>query len=406
MTPPPEVPRRVDIDLTRFSHGQRRAWFTGPVVVIGLFAWFFVVLLSAALSPALAVTLFAATVLAIVIGFIVTTRQRLTRSTSGRELPLLDPRYAGERAPPLPETLGDAVRAVDAARVASRATMPVPNESATGAAASQRVRATIYIVLGVLLPLIGIPLLIALKLGGALLGPGVVVVIIGMYTLFTRARRVTQKSAAIATQDDPRPPILFLRSFQDDRVRVNERVTMAGLPSVQGLRLEEALGSLLGGFGPFIAVGEPGEGLPQLGAARAYFSEGEWQEAVLQWIRQARLIVLLCGPTRWVHWEMQNTIANGRLDRLLLVLPPGRKPGSSAAADRQERWNNIVASLAATPYAPALREVDIADVLVVQFRPDGSLLVFRSRYDLAQDYGLALTLALHLAAAGPDAVSA
>src|SRR6185295_1561727 len=104
-----------------------------------------------------------------------------------------------------------------------------------------------------------------------------------------------------------------------------------------------------------LAVGEPGEGLPQLGAARAYLPDDRWQEAVVNWIRQSQLIVMLCGPTKWIHWEVQNIVAAEALDRLVLMLPPGRGARVQAARRRLERWDNILSSLADTAYGPALK---------------------------------------------------
>jgi hypothetical protein len=98
---------------------------------------------------------------------------------------------------------------------------------------------------------------------------------------------------------------------------------------------------------------------------------------------------------------MQNIIKNQRLDRVLLLLPPGRT--SWSAQRRQQRWDNIVRSLQGTPYAEALRQLRIEDVLLVQFRPGGRVRVFRSANDLVQDYELALTLAIYSAFTDPEA---
>jgi hypothetical protein len=217
-----------------------------------------------------------------------------------------------------------------------------------------------------------------------------------MYALFTRARRVLAPTAEVAVHGDPRPPMLFLRSFQDDKTKLKARVRLAGLPAMQQLRLEEAIELMLSGLGPFLAVGEPGEGLPQLGAARVYLAEDEWQNAVLAWIRGSSLIIMLAGPTPWIKWETQNILQHRRLDRLVLLVPPGRKPpGSRQATDRLKRWHNILESFSETPYGAVLGTIDIGTVLLVQFRPNRQVRVFRSEYDLAQDYELALTLALH-----------
>jgi hypothetical protein len=382
----------VDVDLSPYSVGT--SWSLPPLLAMPIIlGWFFVVILLLAVSPALAIALGVLTVAAIVVNFVITTKRRLSSSTTGRKSEFIPPELLGQRPPAFEQTFGEIIQDVDG----HRPTRDAATAAEPGAAGSKRAHAIIYVILGILILVIGLPLILALRLGGALLGPAIILVIAGMYAMFTRARRVLQPSADLAQQNDRRPPILFLRSFQDDKFKLKERVRIAGVPTNQSIRMEEALGLRLRDFGPFLAVGEPGEGLPQLGAARAYLSDDQWQAAVLSWIKESRLIAMLCGPTRWIHWEMQNIIAFQRLDRVLLLLPPGRKPGSAAARRRQERWDNIVRSLAETPYAPMLRQLEIDDILLVQFRRDGGVRVFRSANDLVQDYELALTLAVHAA---------
>src|SRR5262249_23568324 len=115
-------------------------------------------------------------------------------------------------------------------------------------------------------------------------------------------------------------------------------------------------------------------------------------DTVLKWIEESRLIAVVGGSTHWIQWEMQNIIKSGRLQRVLLLLPPGRR--RSAARSRAEPWDNIVKSFEETPYAAALKQLRIDDVLLVQFRPD-SVRVFRSINEFVQDYELALLLALY-----------
>ena len=56
---------------------------------------------------------------------------------------------------------------------------------------------------------------------------------------------------------------------------------MFGLAAGPALALRGGAGPRWsGGYGPFLAIGEPNEGLPQLGAARAYLSDDKWQEQV------------------------------------------------------------------------------------------------------------------------------
>jgi hypothetical protein len=50
-------------------------------------------------------------------------------------------------------------------------------------------------------------------------------------------------------------------------------------------------------FGPFVAIGKPGEALPPAGAARTYKSDNPWQVRVLELIRSSKLVLMLAGST-------------------------------------------------------------------------------------------------------------
>jgi hypothetical protein len=403
----------VDIDLTSLSRATGWASATPYLVPVVILLWCGLLLLLAVVAMPLAVLLGVGTILLIVFGLFTMVRQRTVSSTTGTKSELIAAEHATQRLPDFDRTVGEIVDAVDAFRRdpdRREAGAADAASAAPAAAPSKRTAAIVYIVLGVLIIALGIPGLLIARITGVIplflvLGAG--------FALFTRARRLMQPTAELARANDPRPPILFLRSFQDDKVKAKVLVRVAGLPSYQKFRFEEALGLRMRDFGPFLAVGEPGEGLPKLGAARAYLADDQWQDAVVNWIRESRLIVLLCGPTHWISWEMQNIIKHRRINHVLLLLPPGRSSWSDAR--RTERWANIVHSLEDTPYAAALRSLDITDVLLVQFAPSGVVRVFRSANELVQDYELALTLAIHavltdpaLAGAAPaaDAASA
>jgi hypothetical protein len=358
--------------------------------------WFLLLLLLSMAAMPLALVLGGATILLIVVGLFMTVKQRTASSTTGTKLALATPEQAAQRLPDFDRSVGEIMQAVDSFRHEPDGSAVDPAAPAPTAAPAKRTAAIVYIVLGVLIIALGIPGLLASRSTGII---PIFLVFGAGFALFTRARRLMQPTAEIARANDPRPPILFLRSFQDDKAKARVLVRIMGLPSYQRFRFEEALGLRMRDFGPFLAVGEPGEGLPQLGAARAYLSDDQWQQAVVSWIRESKLIVLLCGPTHWISWEMQNIIKHKRLNRLLLLLPPGRSSWSESK--RAERWANIVRSLEDTPYAVALRQLDIHDVLLVQFGAGGTVRVFRSANELVQDYELALTLAIHAVLTDP-----
>ncbi len=68
-------------------------------------------------------------------------------------------------------------------------------------------------------------------------------------------RRFRSPPFSLISQLDPRQPILYLRSFTNEKKVSRE---------------EEALSQMLSGIGPLIAIGKPGDLAPPLGATRIY----------------------------------------------------------------------------------------------------------------------------------------
>jgi len=112
------------------------------------------------------------------------------------------------------------------------------------------------------------------------------------------------------------PPVLYLRSFEDD-----ER---AGRIKGEWTE-EEHLRSVLSQFGPFVAIGRPGESVPTAGAARVYVGDEHWQATVERLLGTARLVVLRTGATRGLHWEIERAVRLVPPDRLLLVVDDRRE---------------------------------------------------------------------------------
>ena len=114
----------------------------------------------------------------------------------------------------------------------------------------------------------------------------------------------------------PRQPVVYLRSFDDDQ-------TAARLSG--GRTEEEHLAAMLYHIGPFIAVGRPGEVLPEVGAKRLYANDSEWQGVVEQLIGSARLVVIRTGATTGLHWEIERAVQILAPERLLLVVDDRRE---------------------------------------------------------------------------------
>jgi hypothetical protein len=144
--------------------------------------------------------------------------------------------------------------------------------------------------------------------------------------LLNSARRQMKLSIDELVKVDPRPPILFLRAFYDDQVVLPQpryrwiaRLMSFGLrpAPLDQLLLEEATP-----YGPVVALGNPRDRFPPYGAARGYFENRDWQQAVSDLARDARTIVLCVDETDSVFWEIGHIEGNDYLQKTLFVLPP------------------------------------------------------------------------------------
>jgi hypothetical protein len=136
-------------------------------------------------------------------------------------------------------------------------------------------------------------------------------------------RRLSAKTAQEVLQSDSRPPILYLRSFSADE----KAATWVGRlrPS-----FEENLTLVLSELGPVIAIGQPGERLPSLGAARMYVTGDDWQSAVSALMSNAAVVVVKAGVTQGLSWEISQIARKVNPHRALIALPSqvGRSRGS------------------------------------------------------------------------------
>lgn len=126
--------------------------------------------------------------------------------------------------------------------------------------------------------------------------------------LIFEAKRHTAPSAQTLLTRDPRPPVPYFRSFSADRIST-------------GQGEEEQLAKLMQDVGPFVAIGDPGELLPYVGAARFYVPDKEWRRAVHDLLTNAPLVILRLGRSPGFMWEFENALRQCRPEQLLLLVP-------------------------------------------------------------------------------------
>jgi FHA domain len=214
--------------------------------------------------------------------------------------------------------------------------------------------------------------------------------------LLVRMRRYFQIDAKALLRVDSRPPILFLRSFEDEE-KLNFIQSGRALFDYS---LETRLSRHFIHFGPFIALGSPQEELPQLGAARISLPQDKWQIRVRQWMGSSQVVLMYAGNTYWVNWELALLARKDRLHKVILLIPPRR--GSTLRSDKviadiRVRLTCVKGALQDTRWAAAAAALKAEKNLrALIFHPDGGVTVIRSRWENREAYHLAVLVSHHL----------
>lgn len=195
------------------------------------------------------------------------------------------------------------------------------------------------------------------------------------------ARHIMQRRADALILSGRYAPIVFLRSFQDENVRV---APISYVRRVTRLfpRLEEVVLKTVAKMGPPIAIGLPGEKMRRLGAMRAYYGNDTWQPAFKDWVARAHLIVAMAGTTPWALWELRYILEHGLAAKLILVFP--------AATDERDRWNKIEPAIAGTPWHAAWAATQPGNVRTLAFFPGGTIQAITSAGRAQADYEFAV----------------
>jgi peptide/nickel transport system permease protein len=234
--------------------------------------------------------------------------------------------------------------------------------------------------------------------------PASIGLIVAGLLLKRHALRLGALDVVQARAADPRPPVLYLRSFKDDKMPLKQRFGPLSviLPFLrERVTLEESAVNALWGAGPVIALGRPGERIRPIGAARAYLDDDVWKTQIDTWMAEAGLIACVMGDTEGLRWEYEQIATRKLVHRLLLIVPPiaadaldnaalafGKHFGAdSAEQSLLSNWSNL---------GPATKRWPTS----VRWSGDESPLTFVSRRRDAAAYGLAIRLASGSAATG------
>ena len=192
--------------------------------------------------------------------------------------------------------------------------------------------------------------------------------------LFRVARALGRADTRRLLAVDHRPPVLYLRSFDDDTLPLatiaSARRPFFELLSFRGRDpFEESVAWELATYGPVVAVGRPGRSLASLGAAREHLSDDTWKAQVAGRMHDARAIALAAGETPGLHWEVAQVVAAGHLAKTVFILPP--LPADALA----RRWAFTSAALASAGAVVDQLPADVGLVHTVQVGADGRVAV-------------------------------
>ena len=148
-------------------------------------------------------------------------------------------------------------------------------------------------------------------------------------------RRLYSPIAAELLGRDPRAPVLFLRRFSRDHLKLQHRFSVLGFWvrrffTGEAESLEATIVRELGRHGPGIAIARPGERVPPLGFARIWVGDGDWKETVKEHLRKSQLVVVIMDEVsdrdEGLGWEVSTILDSADPRRLILVATPGSDP--------------------------------------------------------------------------------
>jgi hypothetical protein len=237
----------------------------------------------------------------------------------------------------------DKQRALIGPRVPTAAELPIPASARRAVTIRWNAPATLLLMVSVLLGILSLLYLLAARNTSQAdqAGTGATSWLIGLglagasVAVGRAARARAMPTPGEIAELDKRPPILYLRSFIDDNLRVRTRSSARRLwfdnYVSRALTLlfirpkepfEEIIVWQLWWHGPVIAVGNPRRKGRRLGSPRLFLSDEEWQHRVSDLMGSASAIVVVLGRTEGLAWELQRIGQLGLEGKLLLALPP------------------------------------------------------------------------------------
>ncbi|MCR6481248.1 hypothetical protein M8542_00295 [Amycolatopsis sp. OK19-0408] len=141
------------------------------------------------------------------------------------------------------------------------------------------------------------------------------------------------KNARELIRTDSRPPILYLRNFGDDKLkvrasRVSRRGLLGRLSFSRKRRFEETVAWRINLYSGVVAINDPSNFLPSLGAAKMNLAHNNWKHDVERLANSSLAVLVSATPTNineGLRWELEMIAQRLSHRRVILLLAPRKK---------------------------------------------------------------------------------
>lgn len=114
--------------------------------------------------------------------------------------------------------------------------------------------------------------------------------------------------------------VLYLRTFRTDRR--SSKFQYTNRDDLTAYTEEELIClTMRRAYGEVVALGKPGERLPQVGARRLYASDADWRGWVTDLASRAALVMVQMNEGKHTEWELQYVARNLPRERVVLLVP-------------------------------------------------------------------------------------
>ena len=148
-----------------------------------------------------------------------------------------------------------------------------------------------------------------------------------------KGRQMLAPTAAEVLSKNPINPVLYLRSFKIDEAPSDYIVSKNAI-AIPKPTEEMRIGHSLNIIGPMVAIGDPEEELPKLGAARLYSTNETWKDRFYELLDSCKHVLWTVGVTPSVLWEFSQ-ISSDKIFRKAIIYVPHRKMNQ---AQREAFW--------------------------------------------------------------------